>query len=54
MLAAMRGEALATLERFGQAADVVLDAVRSDGVLEADLGELASWLARGGVGRRRK
>jgi hypothetical protein len=44
MLAAMRGEALASLGRFGPAADVVLDAVRSDGVLEADLGELASWL----------
>jgi GT2 family glycosyltransferase len=48
MLAAMRGEALASLGRFGQAADVVLDAVRSDGVLEADLGELASWLERAG------
>jgi GT2 family glycosyltransferase len=46
MLAAMRGEALASLGRFGQAADVVLDAVRSDGVLEADLGELACWLDR--------
>jgi GT2 family glycosyltransferase len=48
MLAAMRGEALASLGRFGQAADVVLDAVRSDGVLEADLGELAIWLERAG------
>ena len=46
MLAAMRGEALASLARFGQAADVVLEAVRSDGVLEADLGELATWLVR--------
>jgi len=44
MLAALRGEALASLGRFGQAADVVLEAVRSDGVLEADLGELAQWL----------
>ena len=48
MLAAMRGEALASLGRFGQAADVVLEAVRSDGVLEADLGELAIWLDRAG------
>jgi GT2 family glycosyltransferase/tetratricopeptide (TPR) repeat protein len=48
MLAAMRGEALASLGRFGLAADVVLDAVRSDGVLEADLGELANWLERAG------
>jgi GT2 family glycosyltransferase/tetratricopeptide (TPR) repeat protein len=48
MLAAMKGEALATLGRFGPAADVVLDAVRSDGVLEADLGELATWLERAG------
>jgi GT2 family glycosyltransferase len=46
MLAAMRGEALASLGRFGEAADVVLDAVRSDGVFEADLGELVAWLAR--------
>ena len=46
VLAAMRGEALASLGRFGQAADVVLEAVRSDGVLEADLGELATWLVR--------
>ena len=48
MLAAMQGEALASLARFGLAADVVLDAVRSDGVLEADIGELASWLERAG------
>jgi GT2 family glycosyltransferase len=48
MLAAMRGEALASLARFGPAADVVLDAVRSDGVLEADLGELATWLEQAG------
>jgi tetratricopeptide (TPR) repeat protein len=44
MLAAIRGEALASLGEFGQAVDVVLEAVRSDGVLEADLGELARWL----------
>ena len=56
MLAAIRGEALASLGRFGEAADVVLDAVRSDGVFEADLGELAVWLAwaqRSPVGDRR-
>ncbi len=46
MVAAIRGEALASLGRFGEAADVVLDAVRSDGVLEADLGELVQWLLR--------
>ena len=46
MLAAIRGEALASLGRFAEAADVVLDAVRSEGVLEADLGELAYWLVR--------
>jgi GT2 family glycosyltransferase/tetratricopeptide (TPR) repeat protein len=46
MVAAMRGEALASLGRFGEAADVVLDAIRTDGVLEADLGELTSWLLR--------
>lgn len=45
-LAAMRGEALASLGRFGEAADVVLATVRSDGVLEADLGELTLWLVK--------
>ena len=44
VVAAIRGEALASLGRFGEAADVVLDAVRSDGVLEADVGELVHWL----------
>ena len=46
VVAAIRGEALASLGRFGEAADVVLDAVRSDGVFEADLGELVRWLLR--------
>ena len=44
VVAAIRGEALASLGRFAEAADVVLDAVRSDGVLEADVGELVHWL----------
>lgn len=44
VVAAIRGEALASLGRFGEAADVVLSAVRSDGVLEADVGELVHWL----------
>ena len=44
VVAAIRGEALASLGRFGEAADVVLDAIRSDGVLEADVGELVHWL----------
>lgn len=48
MLAAMRGEALASLGRYTDAADVVLDAVRSEGVLEADLGELTLWLIKAG------
>jgi GT2 family glycosyltransferase/tetratricopeptide (TPR) repeat protein len=48
MLAALRAEALASLGRFGEAADVVLAAVRTDGVLEADLGELAAWLDHAG------
>ncbi len=49
MVAAIRGEALATLGRFGEAADVVLEAVQSAGVLEADIGELVRWLL--GAGR---
>lgn len=44
MVAAIRGEALASLGRFGEAADVVLEAMRSAGVLEADIGELVRWL----------
>ena len=44
VVAAIRGEALASLGRYGEAADVVLDAVRSEGVLEADVGELVHWL----------
>ncbi|HEY1762658.1 MAG TPA: hypothetical protein VGG17_08715, partial [Acidimicrobiales bacterium] len=46
MMSAIRAEALASLDRFGDAADVVLDAVRQEGVLEADLGELVTWLAK--------
>ena len=48
MLASIRGEALASLGRFAEAADVVLEAVRSEGVLEADLGELTFWLLKAG------
>ena len=48
VVAAIRGEALASLGRYGEAADVVLDAVRSEGVLEADVGELVHWLLRAG------
>ncbi len=48
MVAAIRGEALASIGRFGEAADVVLEAVRSEGVLEADIGELVRWLLEAG------
>jgi hypothetical protein len=48
LVAAICGEALASLDRFGEAADVVLNAVRSEGVLEADLAELMRWLLRAG------
>jgi GT2 family glycosyltransferase len=43
-LSAIRGDALASLGRFSEAADVVLEAVRDEGILEADLGELVRWL----------
>jgi GT2 family glycosyltransferase/tetratricopeptide (TPR) repeat protein len=46
MMSAIRAEALASLERYSDAADVVLDAVRQEGVLEADLGELVTWLEK--------
>jgi GT2 family glycosyltransferase len=45
-LAAIRGDALASLGRFSEAADVVLEAVRDEGILEADLGELVRWLEK--------
>lgn len=48
MLAAIRGEALANLGRFGDAADVVLDAIRREGVLEVDLSEITFWLLKSG------
>ncbi len=48
MLAALRGEALASLGRWSEAADVVLETIRRDGVLEADVGDLVSWLVRAG------
>jgi GT2 family glycosyltransferase/tetratricopeptide (TPR) repeat protein len=48
VVAAICGEALASLGRFGEAADVVLNAVRSEGVLEADLAELVRWLSNAG------
>ncbi len=48
VVAAICGEALASLDRFGEAADVVLNAVRAEGVLEADLAELTRWLLRAG------
>ncbi|HEV3188522.1 MAG TPA: hypothetical protein VGZ04_10835, partial [Acidimicrobiales bacterium] len=46
MLSAMRADAMASLGRHGEAADLVLDTVRSAGVLEADLGELTRWLTK--------
>jgi len=48
MVAAIRAEALAALGRPGEAADVVLEAMRTAGVLEADLGELVQWLLLAG------
>jgi len=47
-LAAVRGEALASLGRFAEAADVVLEAIRSEGLFEVDLGEITSWLLAAG------
>lgn len=47
-LAALRGEALATLGRFSQAVDVVLGTIRESGILEVDVGELTMWMAKSG------
>lgn len=46
MMSAMRAEALASLGRYDDASDLVLETVRDQGVLEADLGELVGWLAK--------
>jgi len=46
MLAGSRGKALAALGRHAEAVDVVLEAIRSDGVLEVNLGELVGWMHR--------
>lgn len=48
MLAGIKGEALASIGRFGEASQVILDAIRSEGILEADLGELALWVLKAG------
>lgn len=45
-LSAMRAEALASLGRYDEACDLVLEAMRDAGVLGADLGELLAWLAQ--------
>lgn len=47
-LASMLGSAYASLGRYGEAADVVLEAVRSSGIMEADIGELTQWLLKAG------
>lgn len=52
MMSAMRAEAIASLGRFSEAADVVLDTVRAEGILEADLGELIDWLTKAGRSNR--
>ena len=48
MVAAIRGEALASLGRYSEAADAVLEAMQAEGVLEADLRELVRWLLSAG------
>lgn len=47
-IAAIRAEALASLGRYGEASELVLNTVREEGVLEADLGELVEWLHNAG------
>lgn len=50
VLAIMQGEALYALGRHAEGADLILDSVRSDGILDSDLGELLRWLSKGGRG----
>jgi GT2 family glycosyltransferase len=47
-LAAMRGRALAGLERYGDAADALIGGLQDEGVLDIHLGELVEYMRRGG------
>ncbi|MHB1087760.1 MAG: glycosyltransferase [Acidimicrobiales bacterium] len=48
LLTGVRSNGLASLGRYGEAADLVLDSVRAEGVIKADLGELVGWLVKEG------
>lgn len=48
ILAGIKGEALASVGRFDEASQVVIEAIRSEGILEADLGELTLWVLKAG------
>ena len=48
VLAIMQGDALYALGRHAEGADLILAAVRSEGIFDSDLGTLLEWLARGG------
>jgi glycosyltransferase involved in cell wall biosynthesis len=44
MLASIRAEALAKLHRYEEAVDVIFQAIQSDGIIEADIQEVAKWM----------
>ncbi len=48
LLTGVRSKGLASLGRFGEAADLVLDSVRAEGVIKADLAQLVQWLVMDG------
>lgn len=48
LLTGVRAHGLASLGRFGEAADLVLESLRSEGVIKADLAELVGWLVKEG------
>ncbi len=48
LLTGVRAHGLASLGRFGEAADLVLESVRTEGVIKADLAELVGWLVKEG------
>lgn len=48
LLAGVRARGLASLGRYGEAADLVLESVRAEGVIKADLAELVGWLVNEG------
>ena len=48
MLTGIRAEGLVALGRFSEAADLVLESIRCEGVIKVDLGKLVRWMMAAG------